>query len=351
MASRSQGSKNLAEQRRKKEKAAAAARAEAAAGRRSRQKGKQGSGGSGTIVEGSAPPPTTGKANKGAGVRRAAAAASTATTGNRRNRSNTSKGELDKAARAPATATGRPRSVRKDVRNRDTAGESPTERAAANALLSGGASGGARGAARGAALGSALGSIGTGGAASGARAAGTNTRPSGKAAKPGSAAAVDKEWKAPKKGFFDKLGDKIKKATTLTPGRPRRPLGSRSKDPRAKAKYKKEMEEWRASQGGKKAGGRVGKPAKKAAKKRAHKETYVRPGALVPTKYRGKPLPVKGDANWAAFNADMQAFSQSKPPTATMRSKPRPKPTGMKAGGRVKTAARTSVKKKSPRRP
>ena len=85
---------------------------------------------------------------------------------------------------------------------------------------------------------------------------------------------------------------------------------------------------------------------------KAHKETYVRPGALVPKKYRGKPLPVKGDPNWAEFNADMQAFAQSKPPTETLLSMPRSG--GMKTGGRVgakKPMARVSVKKKSPRRP
>jgi hypothetical protein len=99
-------------------------------------------------------------------------------------------------------------------------------------------------------------------------------------------------------GFFSKLGDKFKKATTRT-GKPYKRKFQRGAvmTPAERRKYDAAVERYeaKAKPAGKKAGGRVGKPAKKAASRRSS--------------------------------------------------------AGMKAGGSVKTAARTSVKKKSPRRP
>jgi hypothetical protein len=201
-------------------------------------------------------------------------------------------------------------------------------------------------------------------------------RPSGRAAKRPDEAGHPRQ--TAKRGFFEKFGKGIKDAFVPTDDEPKPPGGKRPDRIQTRrgqpvgpwAKYDERMKFWRARQknaNNKSAGGRVGKPAKKAAKKkaakkraptrRAHKETYVRPGAMVPTKYRGKPLPVKGDANWAAFNADMVAYAQSKPPTSTALSMPSTGTYGMKAGGSVrkpakkKPLARTSVKTKSPRRP
>ena len=108
-----------------------------------------------------------------------------------------------------------------------------------------------------------------------------------------------KDRPATSNGFFSKLGDKIKKATTLTgkPNKRKFQRGARM-TPAERRKYDAAVKRYEAKEkpaSGQKAGGRVGKPAKKAAS-------------------RGSSA-------------------------------------GMKAGGRVKTAARTSVKKKSPRRP
>ena len=239
MASRSQGSKYLAEQRRKKREAEAA---KAGDKKTAPKRGKQGVGGSGTIVEGSAPQAKTTKANAGAGARRAAA----------------------------ASASGPPRSVRKNVRNRDTAFRTPTTPTKVAAPT-------------------ATPSVDIitqrNDAAKKKLAAQKRLASSGKKDAPSGGSS--------EKGFFGKLSDKIKKATTLTgkPNKRKFQRGARM-TPGERRKYDAAVERYEAEAKpalGKKAGGRVGKPAKKAV--------------------------------------------------------------GMKAGGRVKTAARTSAKKKSPRRP
>lgn len=71
-------------------------------------------------------------------------------------------------------------------------------------------------------------------------------------------------------GFFKNLGKKIEKATTLTPGRPRKPRGKVGMNSPQMRKYKADMKKWRESQDKKAAGGRV--VAKKAAKKKAAKK-------------------------------------------------------------------------------
>jgi hypothetical protein len=165
----------------------------------------------------------------------------------RRSRSGTKKGELDKAARA-ATAAGRSRSVRKDVRNSDTAFRTPTTTST--------------------------------------KVAAPTATPSvdiiaqrNNAAKKKIAAQkrlLSRKKDAPsggssEKGFFGKLGDKVKKATTLTPGRPRKPLGSAAKSPTKMRKYKSDMKAWRAEQESSKsrsAGGRVGKTAARTSVKK-----------------------------------------------------------------------------------
>lgn len=73
-----------------------------------------------------------------------------------------------------------------------------------------------------------------------------------------------------KGGFFKNLGKKIEKATTLTPGRPRKPRGKVGMNSPQMRKYKADMKKWRESQSKKAAGGRV--VAKKAAKKKAAKK-------------------------------------------------------------------------------
>ena len=73
-----------------------------------------------------------------------------------------------------------------------------------------------------------------------------------------------------KGGFFKNLGKKIEKATTLTPGRPRKPRGKVGMNSPQMRKYKADMKKWRESQDKKAAGGRV--VAKKAAKKKAAKK-------------------------------------------------------------------------------
>ena len=77
--------------------------------------------------------------------------------------------------------------------------------------------------------------------------------------------------KPSEKGFFGKLGDKVKKATTLTKDRPRKPLGSAAKSPTKMRKYKSDMKAWRAKQessNAKSAGGRVGKTAARTSVKK-----------------------------------------------------------------------------------
>ena len=90
--------------------------------------------------------------------------------------------------------------------------------------------------------------------------------------------ADDKPADAPeKKGFFKNLGDKFKKATTLTPGRPRKPSGKkpmRTPSTGPWAKYDTAMKKFRKDQeasNAKAGGGRVTakKPAPKGAIKSA----------------------------------------------------------------------------------
>lgn len=76
--------------------------------------------------------------------------------------------------------------------------------------------------------------------------------------------ADDKPAEAPEeKGFFKKLGSKLKKATTLTPGRPLKPSGKkpmRTPSTGPWAKYDRDMKAFRKKQeaaGGKASGGRV----------------------------------------------------------------------------------------------
>lgn len=92
-----------------------------------------------------------------------------------------------------------------------------------------------------------------------------------------------KSGKAPeKKGFFGRLGGKLKKATTLTPGRPRKPLGSAAKSPEKMRKYKSDMKAWRASQEsskGKASGGRVTAKKPTAKKPTAKKLMAKKPTA------------------------------------------------------------------------
>jgi hypothetical protein len=94
--------------------------------------------------------------------------------------------------------------------------------------------------------------------------------------------------KAPeKKGFFGKLGDNFKKATTLTPGRPRKPSGKkpmRTPSTGPWAKYEKDMKAFRKKQEASKAkagGGRV-----TAKKPMAKKPTAKKPMARTSVKKR-----------------------------------------------------------------
>jgi hypothetical protein len=146
-----------------------------------------------------------------------------------------------------------------------------------------------------------------------------------KASKASKAAKPAKPAKAPEeRGFFGKLGDKFKKATTLTPGRPRKPLGSAAKSPAKMRKYKSDMKAWRASQESSKAkagGGRVTvkNPAPKGAIKSALGSALGSGGVMSGARQAAKKPMAK------------------KP----MAKKPIAK----------KPMARTSVKKRMPRRP
>ena len=242
------------------------------------------------------------------------AAASTATTVNRRKRSDTSKGELDKAVRDSATATSRSvRGVQGEPKLRRRGAGTKTadydaafnkEFAAARRKLGPGGvfTYEGPGPRKGKKFTTDRGDDKPAGGFSKVRGVGDirKTIPGKEAAKPPSAAAVKKEWKAPKKGFLSGFVDKVKSATTRT-GKPNRSMFQRGArmTPAERRKYDAALRRWETKSTSKKAGGRVGKPAKKAASRRSS--------------------------------------------------------VGMKAGGRVgkaaKTAARTSVKKKFPRRP
>lgn len=100
--------------------------------------------------------------------------------------------------------------------------------------------------------------------------------------------ADDKPAKAPeKKGFFRKLGDGFKKATTTTPGRPRKPSGKkpmRTPSTGPWAKYDRDMKAFRKKQEaakGKASGGRV-----TAKKPTAKKPTAKKPMARTSVKKR-----------------------------------------------------------------
>ena len=240
MASMMSRSRNAGQKKRDEAKAKAKAEAAKAGDKKTAPKrGKQGVGGPGTIVKGSAPrakttkirkagsspapKAKTTKANAGAGARRAAAAA----------------------------ASGPPRSVRKDVRNRDTDFRSADTAAAAPAAAA-------------AAAGPSVDIIAQkNDAAKKKLAAQKRLASSGKKDAPSGGSS--------EKGFFGKLGDKVKKATTLTKDRPRKPLGSAAKSPTKMRKYKSDMKAWRAKQessNAKSAGGRVGKTAARTSVKK-----------------------------------------------------------------------------------
>jgi len=80
--------------------------------------------------------------------------------------------------------------------------------------------------------------------------------------------AAKKKLSAPsEKGFFGKLGDRFKKATTTTPGRPRKPSGKkpmRTPSTGPWAEYENAMKDFKSKPTGKKAGGSVRKPVKKS---------------------------------------------------------------------------------------
>jgi len=159
-------------------------------------------------------------------------------------------------------------------------------------------------------------------ASPGSGAANSSTKP---AKAPGTGG---KPNKAPEeRGFFKKLGDGFKKATTTTPGRPRKPSGKkpmRTPSTGPWAKYDRDMKAFRKKQEaakGKASGGRV--TAKKPAPKGAIKSAL------------GSALGSGGVMSGARQAA--------KKPTAK-------KPTAKKPTTK-KPMARTSVKKRMPRRP
>ena len=278
-------------QKKRDEAKAKAAAAKKGSEKTARRRGKQGVGGPGTIVEGSAPDAKTSKLRKAGTVKAPKAKTPKANFGAGERRA--------AAAAAAAAAAGPPRSVRAGVRKGDnawrrgsnTAGESPAEKAAAKKLLGTQTFGQAFKEARAKAK--------KAGDAGGGKFKWTNAQGvtdtfntitdddnKASAARDAKTRAQQKALmgfsqddrstgttisKPSKKGFFGKLGDKVKKATTLTKDRPRKPLGSAAKSPTKMRKYKSDMKAWRAKQessNAKSAGGRVGKTAARTSVKK-----------------------------------------------------------------------------------
>lgn len=239
MASMMSRSRNAGQKKRDEAKAKAEA-AKAGDKKTAPKRGKQGVGGPGTIVKGSAPRAKTTKIRK-AGSSPAPKAKTT--------KANAGAGAR-RAAAASASAAGPPRSSRKDVRNRDTAFRTPTPTTPAKV----------------AAL-TATPSVDIitqrNDAAKKMLAAPERLASSGKKDAPSGGSS--------EKGFWGKVGDKVKKATTLTKDRPRKPRGKVGMNSPQMRKYKSDMKAWRAKQessNAKSAGGRVGKTAARTSVKK-----------------------------------------------------------------------------------
>lgn len=197
----------------------------------------------------------------------------------RRGRSGTSKGALDRAARAPAPAAGPPRSGRKVVRNRETGAGKPVSGGlsevrsgnTSTTIPSGGAGSGKGGETFGQAFAREREAQGAGGTFTYKGESFTTDR-------------ADDKPKASGNGLLGKLGGKFKAATTLTPGRPRKPRGKVGMNSPQMRKYRKEMQAFRKEQESSKAkasGGRV-----TAKKPTAKKPTAKKPLARTTVKKR-----------------------------------------------------------------